>query len=440
MAFVPEKKLKNVMTFYYLMKLDRKIPEDRDFIRRRQGKKVHELMTRAYEIPFYRKRFDENHLTPEDFHCAEDLAKFPTTTRADIRTWMQEEYDAHPEMHERWTLFATSGSSGIPLKFMQTQRECACVDANWIRVLMFAGYHPLRGKMFSFVTSHKKIDPKKGDSIIQKFGLMRRRVVSEDNCVGDGIGDVIRELNEYKPDVLCFRRNCLVRMALYAKKHGLTIYKPKLYTPVSEMVDEMTRNILTEAFGDGLFDAYGSSETGSIAVLLPGADLFYVHSDTHVVNIYDDDNQLADDGRVIVTTLFKKDFPFINYEIGDRASTVTLDGVRYIKSIQGRVNDLVKHENGPETSALYLMKIPNGITGIAQFKFIQETWHTVRIQLVADPDNHAHTRAEIEDFIAQKMAELFGDEFRLIFDWMDVIPPDRNGKMRCFACEISEIH
>ncbi|MCD8329868.1 MAG: hypothetical protein LUC27_04150, partial [Lachnospiraceae bacterium] len=338
------------------------------------------------------------------------------------------------------TLFATSGSSGIPLKFMQTQRECACVDANWIRVLMFAGYHPLRGKMFSFVTSHKKIDPKKGDSIIQKFGLMRRKVVSEDNCVGDGIGDVIRELNEYKPDVLCFRRNCLVRMALYAKKHGLTIYKPKLYTPVSEMVDEVTRNILTEAFGDGLFDAYGSSETGSIAVLLPGADLFYIHSDTHVVNIYDDDNQLADDGRVIVTTLFKKDFPFINYEIGDRASSVTLDGVRYLKSIQGRVNDLVKHENGPETSALYLMKIPNGITGIAQFKFIQESWHDMRVQLVADPDNHEHTREDIEDFIAQKMSGLFGDEFRLIFDWMDVIPPDKNGKMRCFACEISEIH
>ncbi len=29
MAFVIEKKLKNVMTFYYLMKLDKKIPTDR---------------------------------------------------------------------------------------------------------------------------------------------------------------------------------------------------------------------------------------------------------------------------------------------------------------------------------------------------------------------------------------------------------------------------
>ena len=93
MAFVIEKKLKNVMTFYYLMKLDKKIPTDRAFIRKRQGKKVHELMKRAYKIPFYRKRFDANHLTPNDFHTPEDLVKFPVTTRADLRLWMQEEYE-----------------------------------------------------------------------------------------------------------------------------------------------------------------------------------------------------------------------------------------------------------------------------------------------------------------------------------------------------------
>ena len=182
------------------MKLDKKIPTDRAFIRKRQGKKVHELMKCAYKIPFYRRRFKENHLTPDDFHTPEDLAKFPVTTRADLRLWMQEEYEKHPKMHKKWTILSTSGSSGVPLKFIQTQRESACVDANWIRVLMYAGYHPLRGKLFSFVTSHKKIDPKKGDSIIQKFGLMRRKVVSEDNCVGDGIRDIINELNAYKPD------------------------------------------------------------------------------------------------------------------------------------------------------------------------------------------------------------------------------------------------
>ena len=71
---------------------------------------------------------------------------------------------------------------------------------------MYAGYHPLRGKLFSFETSHKHVDAKKGDSIIQKFGLMRRRVVSEKNCVGEGIRDILNEVNAYEPDVLCFQK------------------------------------------------------------------------------------------------------------------------------------------------------------------------------------------------------------------------------------------
>ena len=120
MSFVIEKKLKNVMTFYYLMKLDKKIPTDRTFIRKRQGKKVHELMKCAYEVPFYRERFERCHLTPDDFHSAEDLAKFPVLTRADLREWMQKEYDAHPEMHR---LSSFRPRENLPV-WMQTGFVC----------------------------------------------------------------------------------------------------------------------------------------------------------------------------------------------------------------------------------------------------------------------------------------------------------------------------
>ncbi len=436
MSIFNNKYLKSPLTFYYLLTLDKKIQTNHDFVYKRQCKRTHKLMKRAYKIPFYRQRFIENNLTPDDFKTPEDLVKFPIMTRADLRKWMQDEIKEHPEKMKEWSIFSTSGSSGTPLKFIKSHRDSACEDANWIRVLMYGGYHPLRGKLFSFVTTHKKIDPKKGDSFIQKLGLFRRVVVPEDNCVGDGIRDILNSIEAYQPDVLCFRRNCLVRMALYAKRNNIKVFQPKLYTPVSEMVDETTRTLLTETFGPGLFDAYGSSETGSCVIQLPGAKDYYINNDTHVVNIYDDENRLADNGRVIITTLFKKDYPFINYEIGDRATSVTREHVRYITSIQGRVNDLVKHENSPETSAMYLMKIPNGIVGIAQFRFIQDSYHDMTIQLVKDPDNDAHTIEEFEEFFRQRMHDLYQDEFNLTFQWMDVIPPEANGKMRCFACNV----
>lgn len=428
--------MKNLMTLCYLMRLDKSVPRDHRAIRKRQGKKIHKVMKKAYGIPFYRQRFDENGLTPDDFHSAEDLGAFPITTRADLRAWMQEELKDYSEEEGSLEIFKTSGSSGIPLRFATSLREAACMNANWIRVTMFAGYRPLRGKMLSFLTTHSDVDPEKGDSFIQKLGLFRRRVVPEHLYVGEGMRDLINLVNEYKPDMLSFRKNVLVRMALYAKNHGMKIYQPKVYTPVSEMVDELTRKLLIETFGEGLFDAYGCNETGSCAVRLPGSDRYYIYSDTHVLNLVDDEGNLSDTGRVIATTLYKFDFPIINYEVGDRATSEMQEGVRYLKTIMGRVNDLVKHADGTETSATELMKIPNGITGISQFRYVQTALDEIRIVLVKDPQDD-QTKEEIEDFFRNKIRELYGrEEYRLIFEWLEEIPPDENGKMRCFICSL----
>lgn len=431
------KKFKNLMTLYYLLKLDRRIPTDHRKILERQGKQIHKVMKRAYDIPFYRERFDERGLSPDDFHSAEDLAKFPIMTRGDLREWMQQELDGYSEEEGNLQIFKTSGSSGVPLRFATSIRESACMNANWIRVTMFAGYRPLRGKMLSFLTTHSHVDPEKGDSFIQKLGFFRRKVVPEHLYVGEGMKDLIELINSYRPDMIAFRKNVLVRLAVYAANHGMKIWKPKVYTPVSEMVDDITRKLLLETFGEGLFDAYGCNETGSCAVRLPGSDEYYIYSDTHVINIVDDRDELTDDGRVIATTLYKFDYPIINYEVGDRATSHTRDGVRYIGRIMGRTNDMVKHANGTETSATELMKIPNGITGISQFRYVQESIDEISILLVKDPKEEDVTREEIERFFNTKVEELYGrPEYRLDFRWMEEIPPDENGKMRCFICNV----
>lgn len=433
------KEFKNIMTLYYLAKLDKKVPTDNKKIKQRQNKKVHKTMKAAYKVPFYREKFDKLGLTPDDFHSAEDLAKFPILTRAELREWMQNLIEEDPNLLERCQVYATSGSSGVPLKFLLSQRETACMNASWIRVLMFAGHKPFTGKMLTFLTTHQKVDPNKGDSWIQKLGILRRKIVPEHLYVGEGMKDLIELVNEYKPDVICFRKNVLVRMAVYARNHGMKIFHPKAYTPVSEMVDDITRNLLVETFGPNLFDAYGCNETGSCAVKLPGSELFYVYNDTHVLNVVDDDGGLCNEGRLIGTTLYKKDFPIINYEIGDTAVSEMHDGVRYIKTIKGRTNDLVKHANGTETSATELMKIPNGIVGVSQFRYIQESLEEISVLLVKDPLDNTHTKEEIEEFFAKKVEDLYGyPEYRLNFQWMDEIPPDSNGKMRCFICKVDK--
>ncbi|MDO5538517.1 MAG: hypothetical protein Q4F83_00375 [Eubacteriales bacterium] len=431
-----EKKLLNVYTFFYLIRLKKTFAGDPAKIKADQNKKIHRLMKRAYKIPFYRAKFEESGTTPDDYHCSEDLVKFPTMNKAELRLWMEKEWNEHPEKHDSLNVMSTSGSSGVPLKMLYTQKEQAFSNANWIRVLQVAGYRPLRGKMYSNQTNHKDTDAKKGDSIIQKFGLMRRRVVSEDTCVGDGIADTIRDINEYKPDMLRFRRNCMVRIAVYAKQHNMELWKPKYYAPVSEMVDDVTRNILTEMLGPGLIDAYGVSEMGSCVYKYPGDDFYYVANDIAVANVYDDNNQLADNGRIVLTSLYKKTYPLINYDVLDIGKSYVKDGLRYFTAIEGRMNDVVKHEDGVESSAVQLMRIANGTVGLSQFRFVQESYHDMLIQLAPDPNNTSKSREEIEEHFVSSVKKLFGDEFKIRVEWMDMLPPDKTGKQRCFVCNV----
>lgn len=437
MSFQLQKKLMNVFTFWYLLRLDKTMSANPQKAKKQQNRNVHKLMKSAYEIPFYRKRFDENHLTPDDFHCSEDLAKFPVLTKDELRVWMKELYDAHPGERDSWDATSTSGSTGIPLRLYQSQREHACANASWIRILMSFGYNPFFGKMVSFESSYRS-EKKSRDSFIQRFGILQRRILSEKRCIGDGTAEVIKELNDYAPDLICLRKNCIVRIALYAQQHNLKIKKPKWYIPVSEMVDDVTRNILEKTFGPGLVDAYGSDETGSCIIKRPGNDYYDICNDTHVVNIYDDQNRLADTGKVIITPLYKTNFPIINYDIGDIASSYVKDGIRYVTKIHGRLNDMVKHENGEDTSVLELRKIPNGITGIAQFRYVQESYHDLRVELVRDPQDMTYTNEEITSFFLQRLTQLYGDEFKIDIRWLDVIPPDPNGKLRCFVCNVKE--
>ena len=431
-----EKKLVNVYTLYYLMKLKKSFDGDPAKIKADQNKKVHKIMKRAYEIPIYRKKFEESGTTPDDYHCSEDLVKFPLLTKPELRQWMQEEWDNHPEKHDSLNLTRTSGSSGVPLKTIYSKKEQACYNANWIRALSAAGYKPLRGKMYSFQTSHKPPSATGYDSFIQRLGLMRRKTVSEDLCVGDGIAEYIEDINNYKPDMLCFRRNCLVRIAVYAKQHNMELWKPKFYVPVAEMVDDVTIKLLNEALGPGIIDAYGVSEMGSCVYKFPGNDFYYVANDIAVANVYDDNNQLADNGRIVLTTLYKKQYPLINYDVLDIGRSYVKDGLRYFTAIEGRLNDMVKHEDGVESSSLQLMRIANHTVGLSQFRFIQESYHNMRIQLAPDPLNTSKSREEIEQHFIDSMHKEYGDEFEITIDWMDMLPPDKTGKQRCFICNI----
>lgn len=191
-----------------------------DRILRTQNRRVHELMKAAYEIPFYRARFEQTGTTPDDYHCAEDLYKFPLLTKDQLRDWMDEEAEKYPEKYKNWHVSPTSGSTGRPLRVLISPMENGWVIANWLRTMGYGGFNPFTGKTMSRPNSlHGPVS--EHDSPIQKMGILRRKYMSDTIKERVDTQTLVDEINIYEPDYLYNHKNLLMRIAKYVKENDI---------------------------------------------------------------------------------------------------------------------------------------------------------------------------------------------------------------------------
>jgi phenylacetate-coenzyme A ligase PaaK-like adenylate-forming protein len=437
MSYATDRKLENVYALKDLSTLYNKPIRAKDYTRlvETQNRNIQALMQRAWEVPFYRARFEASGTVPADYKTAEDLYKFPVLTKAELREWMDDEAAKNPEKYASWHVSPTSGSSGAPLRTLVSPKENAWMTANWLRVLSMPGYNPFTGKTMCRPNSlHGAV--KERDSIVQRFGILRRKQMSDALKNRLTSEQLLQEINDYKPDYLYNHKNVLVRVAAYVKKTGAYIHKPKFYTPFGEMMDDASRALLTEVYGPGLVDAYGMSEVGSCVIRLPGRDEYQINSDTHVVNIYDAElKNPANDGPAVITPLFKTDLPIINYVSGDSMETYTKAGLRFVKRIKGRMNDVIHHRDGGVTEWGNVAVIMNYIKEVIQYRVVQEDYDNLTIMMVRDPAVPVENQPAIEQTITEKLNTIWTD-FSYHYQWLDEIPSDPNGKLRILVSKL----
>lgn len=423
-----QKKLSSVYTFLDLLTLTRKLPDDYTGMKRKQTKRLRKLMKKAYRIPFYRARFDAAGVKPEDIRTAKDLVKLPLLTKDELREWMTEE--GKKPKYKDWIVDTTSGSTGKPLSIIFSPREKAFMKANWLRVMMVAGHNPFFKKTMSRINAH---DENAGgrDTFLQMFGIGRHKYV--DQYAPEE--EVIDEINRYRPDFLYMNKTELMRLVLYSNRTGKKIFHPPLYDPISEKVDENNRKLFIKVLGEGILDSYGSAETGACMVRLPGMDEYAIYYDTFAVNVLDDAGRPAREGRLVITPLYKTDLPLINYSIGDKATCRIENGVRFITGVQGRMNDYFYYPNGEVTSFFEVTPVIAHCADILQIRFIEETYDTIHVQIVRD-DTARMSREEIEEYLVSNLNGIFKRPFSFEFEWMDSIPPDKNGKLRMIVCNV----
>lgn len=425
-----DRKLMNVWLFLDLQRMSLEIPENFSKVIRMQNERVHRLARAAYRIPFYRERFDRVSVTPDDIRTGDDLTKLPVLTKDELREWMGSL--VHDPRYKDYICDTTSGSTGKPVSILFSPKEKAYMKANWYRAMRTAGYDPKTGKTMSRINAHDE-NPGGEDTRLQRLGLFRHEFVnqyaSED--------EIIDAINTYKPTWLYMNKTEMMRFVLYADRLGKQVFHPRFYDPISEKVTENDRALFKRVLGKGLIDSYGSAETGACMIRLPGKDYYVVHNDSFVVNVVDEEGQLAPRGRLIITPLYKTDLPLINYEVGDSATMRTHQGVHFIMDVEGRLNDYFRYEDGRVTSFFEVTPVIAHCSDILQIRFIQKTWDLIHVQIVRD-EKAEKTREELEEYLVSNLNQIFKQPFRFAFEWMQSIPPDPNGKLRMIVCEVGK--
>ena len=430
-----DRKLEHLITLSTYAKLVKKpaCAENAAHIKTLQDRRVNEVMKAAWAYPFYRARFDETGTTPDDYHCAEDLYKFPVLTKAELRDWMDDELERFPEKYESWYVSPTSGSTGLPLRVLQSPREHAFWTANWLRTMALPGFDPFTGKTLSRPnTLHGKIDTSKGDSPIQKLGILRHKYMSDTFWEQVETRTLVDEINAYEPGFFYCHKNVMVRIAKYVKENDLYVWKPEFYSPISEMLDAPSNALLREVFGPGLVDTFGLAETGTCAARVPGNENYQIHNDSHVVNTYNEDlTGSSDSGMAVITNLMKQDLPLINYTSLDHMDTFKKHGLTFCSRIVGRMNDVIYLTNGDTKGWANIIAVMNYTYEVVAYRLIQDALDHVHLLLVRKPDVPAESEPEVGERVRQGLLDVFGDEnMNLTVEWVADIPSDPNGKLR----------
>ena len=437
MLYKLQRKLNNVLVYKNLLELNSHDLHNEKKITCIQDRNVRKLMRKAYKVPFYRAKFDAVGLTPADFKTAADLVKFPLLTKNEIRNWITTEINKDPEKYKDWYRYTTSGSSGTPLMTCASPAENARVAANWLRIIINQGIHIFTDKTMA-LKDPVLIKQRNGkDSILQKFGLLQRHVVS---FLADG-KTILEELNREKPAFIYFHRSKMIEMLMYAEKEGLPVHKPKSVCLIGEGIDKNTELLINKYFPGIVYSSYGAMETGASTVTAPGDyKKHIVTRDTHVINVIDDAGNLCDNGRMVVTNLFFYKFPIINYDIGDGCEVRTEPdtGLRYITGIKGKMNDLMFFADGSSADYHAFYAVMERRNDILQFRIVQKSYELIEVQLVKNKQNAVQPDEEICREIEAGIREFTPQKVTYTFTWHDELLPDKNGKRRFIVSEIAK--
>ncbi|MEG9551869.1 MULTISPECIES: phenylacetate--CoA ligase PaaK [Streptomyces griseus group] len=310
-----------------------------------QRERLRTTLRHAYDkVPFYRNAFDRAGLKPEDCRTLADLARFPFTTKADLRDNYPFGMFAVPE-HEVRRIHASSGTTGRPTVVGYTERDLdhwADVVARSIRaaggrpghkVHVAYGYGLFTGGLGAHYGAERL-----GCTVIPASGGMTSRQV--------------RLIQDFRPEIIMITPSYMLTLLDEFERQGVDPRSTSLKVGIfgAEPWTEGMRREIEDRFAIDAVDIYGLSEVmgpGVAQECVETKDGLHIWEDHFYPEVVDPftGEVLPDgeEGELVFTSLTKEAMPVIRYRTRDltRLLPGTARTFRRMQKVTGRSDDMV---------------------------------------------------------------------------------------------------
>lgn len=351
--------------------------------------------------PFYKKRFEEVGLKPEDIKTLDDLRKIPFTTKQDLR-------DTYPfgiastSLRNCVRLHSSSGTTGNPTVILHTQKDLDEWANQVARNLWMVGLRP--DDVFQNSSGYGMFTGGLGF----QYGAERMGMLTVPAAAGNSLRQ-IKFIRDFGTTAVHAVPSYLTRLKEVMDQEGVDPRKDtklRVFAIGAEPHSEEQRKRIEEMFGVKAYNSFGMSEMCGPGVGFECQEQNGLHfwEDYYIVEIVDPETLEpvldGEIGELVLTSICREAMPLLRYRTRDltrvlgRTCPCGRNHVR-IDRMKGRSDDMMVLK-GVNIFPIQIEKI------LMQFSELASNY---LITLTTDDDNDNMT-VEVE------LEELFTDDFQ----------------------------
>jgi phenylacetate-CoA ligase len=373
------------------------------------------LLLHAYGcVDYYRDVFGKAGFDPEKMASFEDFNKVPFLTKEDIRS--NQKGFISKDKKRKLTRYATSGSTGHPLKFYLSNERIASNKAAYLMLYAWWGLKIGDREVVLWSSSRDLM----AYNFIKKIRdrLLNTRLFSAFQMSEDTMYKYAKLLQSYRPKDIFGYAHSIYILARLAKNRNLRLNDLglKVVFTTAELLHDYQRKVIEEVFGCPVCNCYGGRESGLVAFECPKGNM-HLNPLIYAEFINND---------IIITDLYSYGMPFIRYKTGDQGILSDKKecpcGISFpiVEKIMGRDTDYVVGPKGEFIHPLALEYIFRESEDVDYFRIVQKKEDELVIDLLVTSKFDKRLEQAIRDKIDLAMGGPVKTGFKYIKE--DEIP------------------